>query len=134
MIQTTYTSTLSPGYDATVFADIARVAERNNRRNGLSGVLLFDGRRFLQIIEGPRDRVARTIERVADDLRHEHMIILKERQIDCTCFLGFGMLSRTLIGDGRTLAEMIVPIAANADAATRAILEKFVVQSIRAAA
>ena len=97
-------------------------------------MLLFDGTRFLQIIEGPDERVARTIERVADDPRHEHMIILKERQIDCACFLGFGMLSRTLAGDGQTLAKLIVPLAANADAATRAMLENFVAQSIRAAA
>lgn len=50
--------------------DIVRASERNNRRLGCSGVLLFSSTEYVQVIEGPPDGVARLMELIRGDERH----------------------------------------------------------------
>jgi hypothetical protein len=49
--------------------DIRRRAERNNRRDDLTGALVVDQGRFVQAIEGPPGAVERALERIAADPR-----------------------------------------------------------------
>jgi len=57
-------------------ADIDRIlveASSFNRVAGVTGVLMFDGRRFLQYLEGPDDGVAPVEQRVINARSHQRM-------------------------------------------------------------
>ncbi|MFS0738201.1 BLUF domain-containing protein [Sphingomonas sp. 1P06PA] len=45
----------------------------NNRKQGISGLLLFDGVQFCQAIEGDQTVIGHLIERVRRDSRHTHL-------------------------------------------------------------
>jgi hypothetical protein len=51
--------------------DILAAAHRNNDADGVTGVLLYTEGYFLQILEGERQAVERTLVRIAGDPRHE---------------------------------------------------------------
>jgi hypothetical protein len=43
---------------------ILETSRRNNARDGLSGLLLLGGRRFLQVLEGPKDALDQAYARI----------------------------------------------------------------------
>ncbi|WP_390887484.1 BLUF domain-containing protein [Bradyrhizobium ottawaense] len=50
---------------------IVRAAERNNLALALTGTLLFDKSRFVQVLEGERSSVTKLFIRISQDSRHE---------------------------------------------------------------
>jgi hypothetical protein len=73
-----YSSTLSRMTDIRSVADIVRRARSYNRAHDLSGVLVFDGERFCQHIEGDRDAVLLLAGKIAGDPRHQQFNILHQ--------------------------------------------------------
>ena len=71
-----YVSTLSPDSPVTVVSQIAAKARTANEAAGVTGLLVFDGMRFCQQIEGPRKQVLGLIERIRQDPRHVNVEIL----------------------------------------------------------
>lgn len=71
--------------------DILGVSDRNNRRDHLSGVLLFHNGRFLQAIEGARSDLDRLMARLGRDTRHRNIRILSDRPIAERAFSGWTM-------------------------------------------
>lgn len=71
-----YTSRLAPGHGATTVASILEVSRTRNRERGLSGVLVFDGERFAQWLEGPPEQVLALAARLEVDPRHVEMRVL----------------------------------------------------------
>jgi hypothetical protein len=71
-----YTSRLAPGEGATTVASILEVSRARNRERGLSGILVFDGERFAQWLEGPPDQVLALAARLEVDPRHVEMRVL----------------------------------------------------------
>jgi hypothetical protein len=65
-----YHSTLAPAYDAHCVADIIRRAREVNATLGITGVLVFDGERFAQYLEGPAQPLDELVAQIAGDLRH----------------------------------------------------------------
>ena len=64
-----YTSRYA-GHDVDAdLADIGRRSVANNKRDGITGVLVYDRGTLIQAIEGPHDAVERLLLRVADDRR-----------------------------------------------------------------
>jgi hypothetical protein len=59
--------------------EIVRGAHNRNRRNGLTGALLFADGHFVQVIEGDPFNVRRRFERIAADPRH-HAVTLRLEQ------------------------------------------------------
>jgi len=45
-------------------AAIARASAVSNRRDNVTGLLLFNSRRFLQVLEGPKEAVERIFARI----------------------------------------------------------------------
>jgi len=76
-----YISRLAPGRDCMVFGSICLSARTRNVEWGISGVLLFDGERFLQWLCGPPEKVARLMEAIVADLRHVDLRVLLEAQL-----------------------------------------------------
>ena len=63
MIQLIYLSDLA-GRDESVLADILASAVRHNTASGITGMLLYAGGNFLQVIEGEEDAVHETYKRI----------------------------------------------------------------------
>ena len=65
-----YHSQLAPGADATCIAGIVKAARTFNRSVGITGMLVFDGERFFQYIEGPAEQLKLLVESISKDERH----------------------------------------------------------------
>jgi hypothetical protein len=61
---------------AAGLAEILAVSRRNNRRDGVTGALLFSENVFVQVLEGPGDAVAAVFERIQMDARHSDVVVL----------------------------------------------------------
>lgn len=123
--QITYISTTQPGADINVLSAIERHAQQKNAVNGLSGLLMFDGVRYLQVLEGSPDAVQSTFERIAKDPRHFALVVLRDREVPDRSFGGWAMLCRDVSGKDTALVEMIAPFVRDADKSTRALFESF---------
>jgi Sensors of blue-light using FAD len=71
-----YISRLAPGQDPATVRSILEVSRERNRQRNLSGVLVFDGERFAQWLEGPPDQVLALAARLEVDPRHVEMRVL----------------------------------------------------------
>lgn len=67
--------------DQSQVDQILETSRRNNSRDGLSGLLVIGGRRFLQLLEGPSEALARTYARIRADERHFALVELSRRSI-----------------------------------------------------
>lgn len=81
MFQLTYISTARPGIADADIEDILRVSRANNARDGITGLLVHDGVRFLQALEGDRQRVLDAYQRIKRDSRHRAAVMLSEREV-----------------------------------------------------
>jgi hypothetical protein len=66
-------------------------AQINNHFNDVTGMLLFDGDSFLQIIEGPEDTLKALVQKIERDPRHTQFITLMDRKIPERDFGGWSM-------------------------------------------
>ena len=62
-------------------ADIVATAERDNPINQLTGFLLYNQRNFLQMLEGPRDRIGSLMRRIISDERHHGIVMMVDEEI-----------------------------------------------------
>ena len=79
-----YISRLAPHRDSAVFGNICLLARARNIDWGISGVLLFDGERFLQWLCGPPDKVSRLMRAIVADERHVDLRVLLETTLPAT--------------------------------------------------
>lgn len=86
MYQLTYISTMSAGLSQEDFEQILLTSRRNNKRDSLTGLLICDGRRFLQALEGHKSLVDATFTRIKADTRHRATLVLSQREIMCREF------------------------------------------------
>jgi hypothetical protein len=122
--QITYISTARLPVAETLLADVERVALRNNAVAGLSGLLLFDGVRFLQVLEGPDHVITPILADIQADPRHFGMVTLRDRMVDARGFPGWAMLCRDVSGKA-DITDLIARYVAGADKSTRALFESF---------
>jgi len=80
MRQLVYISTATPAGAADIAA-ILNTAVTRNGMHGITGFLLFNGRNFLQLIEGTTADLMALMGRLAHDRRHNGMVTLEDRQI-----------------------------------------------------
>lgn len=71
-----YTSEALPGFDLVAAEELAHTAAAFNMHAGVTGLLLFDGARFLQYLEGPEDGVAVVFSRILNSQRHTNLVEL----------------------------------------------------------
>ena len=68
-----YVSTMAPDAPLSVVGDIAAHARIANAARDITGVLVFDGVRFCQQIEGKQKDVLALMERIYQDTRHSNV-------------------------------------------------------------
>ena len=84
----------APNWQPSDFAAICCAARRNNAARGLRAALLFDGYRFVEMIEGPPDAVQDLAGTLAQDRRHQGLKIVSDEAVardalDATWMSGF---------------------------------------------
>ncbi|MET0371432.1 MAG: BLUF domain-containing protein [Sphingobium sp.] len=103
---------------------IVQTSRINNRRADVTGLLLFNSRRFLQVLEGPEAAVKQTFERICADDRHHGVVTLRTRDLSMREFGEWAMaFDDPEEAAGATLQEKVSELLAHADASTRAQFE-----------
>lgn len=108
----TYTSRARLDLTDEDLNDIHQSARHLNALDGITGLLLFDGSRFLQIIEGAEEAIDNLVGRLRRDPRHSAFEIRDERSIDARSFPDWSMeLVRVAAGykQARTEVASILP-------------------------
>jgi hypothetical protein len=120
-----YVSTATPGTAPVDPAAILATSRRNNRRDDITGLLYSDGSRFLQVLEGPAEKVEAAFARIRQDKRHRAVVILSSREIVAREFGAWDMAHRTPGVDDDDFIERIGKLAENASPNVRATFEGF---------
>ena len=87
----TYTSLAGLDLQASDLEDIHRTARETNAFDGITGLLIFNGTHFLQIIEGSEQAIGDLVEKLRRDPRHSSVEIRDERAIDERSFPDWAM-------------------------------------------
>jgi hypothetical protein len=103
----TYTSRARLDLGDEDLAAIHGTARHLNALDGISGLLLFDGSRFLQIVEGAEDAIDNLVERLRMDPRHSAFEVRDERYVEQRSFPDWSMeLVRVSAGYGNAKEEV----------------------------
>ncbi len=71
-----YVSTAAAGLTVESVADILARSVQSNRRNAITGMLLFEGNQFWECLEGAEAEVMATYHRIKRDARHFDLQLL----------------------------------------------------------
>ncbi len=86
--------------DDAELAEILAVSRRNNTRDGVSGMLLYDAGNFVQFLEGPPDAVEAAWRRIQRDQRHKGVIVASDKPAKTRLFPDWSMGFEAGGGDG----------------------------------
>jgi hypothetical protein len=75
-----YCSRATAGIDDTAVARIIEAAQRDNPRQGITGLLVFGSGIFFQWLEGSRERVSGLMTRLRGDTRHHSIVQLSDSE------------------------------------------------------
>ncbi len=92
MLCVIYASVAEEGTSEENVADIVEQAEAANSRAGITGALVFDGKRFCQLLEGDEQAVMATLERIYGDTRHRDIDVIGSSPATERRFPGWAML------------------------------------------
>ena len=90
-LQLVYFSRATRALADTELDALHQVAQTLNAANGVTGLLLFDGTRFVQALEGEPDQVRATMDRILQDGRHDSIQIAAKHSIAARQFGNWAM-------------------------------------------
>ncbi len=99
MLSIAYVSVADPMISEKDISRLVAQAQRNNERAGLTGALLFNGRNFFQILEGPEAKLEACLQIIRMDPRHSGMVEVRRRPVDRRDFAGWSMLFHHVEGE-----------------------------------
>ena len=113
MRQIVYTSVTNGKFQVEELGAILHDARFHNKRNAVSGLLLFDGKRFLQALEGESRDVSNTFERISRDKRHRSIKVLCNRKIEFREFGNWDMATKVLEASdySRSVAALVALVS-----------------------
>ena len=118
----TYTSLASLHLSIEDVESIHRTARDLNAIDGVTGILIFNGTHFLQIIEGADDAIGDLLERLRRDPRHSGLEVRDDRVISDRSFPDWSMelvrVQGSYLEAKETLADRI-PESVTADIRAR---------------
>ncbi len=92
--------------------DILQTSKRNNKKSHITGLLCFNRKYFLQCIEGSREQVNRTYNKILQDKRHHDVIMLGYEEINERSFNDWDM---GFIAESSFTKEMITRFTPTSD-------------------
>lgn len=121
-----YTSLAIPTASHENVADILKVSQTNNAEHNLTGLLLFDGYRYIQILEGTAENLSVLYAAIEEDPRHYDLELIYRGGIEARAFqdwrMAFESLPPGLLND---LAENMSVFALDVEAETMLEGESF---------
>lgn len=87
-------SYVSTGCDNLQYENIKCILEssnRNNKENGITGILVYCNKHFFQIIEGEKGAVQQLFSQILIDPRHDNVIKIQEGYIKARQFESWNM-------------------------------------------
>ncbi|WP_083276736.1 BLUF domain-containing protein [Sphingobium phenoxybenzoativorans] len=82
MLQIIYISSARPMLGSADCQNILQAAVTNKSKFDVTGLLLFNLKRFLQVLEGPERSVDYLFQKISLDPRHRAVVELDRKQID----------------------------------------------------
>jgi hypothetical protein len=61
--------------------DLMRISQKNNAQIEVTGFLFFDGRNFVQALEGRRESISHLYKRIVNDRRHQDVTLMSCTEI-----------------------------------------------------
>lgn len=113
----TYTSRARLDLGEDDLAAIHQTARHLNALDGITGLLLFDGSRFLQIVEGAEEAIDTLVERLRMDPRHSAFEVRDERYVERRSFPDWSMELLRVNAGYRSAKEEVATILPAAVAA-----------------
>lgn len=98
-----YSSELSSSYDVTCVPDIIKTARGFNEEHGITGVLIFDGVRFVQYLEGPKAQLLPLLDSIALDPRHTNFAVQYQKKREKRLFKNWS-IAYSYVDDANVLA------------------------------
>lgn len=103
LLELIYTSLAEPKNQTADVKSILASSERNNSETSITGLLLFDGERYIQILEGRPEDVENLFEVINKDKRHHSLEVLHKGPITGRSFetwrMAYEALPKGLLGD-----------------------------------
>jgi len=90
LFQITYLSSLVRD-EPEILPAILDAAVRNNKRSGITGMLLYADGNVVQVLEGEKDVVLQTFQSIELDKRHKGIIVLLKQEIASRQFASWSM-------------------------------------------
>lgn len=100
-----YVSTMASGLPITTVAAISSHSRLSNQEKNITGLLIFDGIRFCQQLEGAQEEVLRLVKTIQDDSRHTNMTVIHQGAFSTRRFGSFNM-GYTTVDDPDALARL----------------------------
>lgn len=91
-----YVSNAAKTVSSATVDEILKVAREFNNSNNITGVLMFKGGIFLQLLEGDKDKVEALYKKIESDPRHENVIQLFTNDADERIYPDWSMGYRKL--------------------------------------
>ena len=82
LIEFIYTSTASEPFSWTELEVLRHECEQRNHIEKITGMLLYDGKHFMQVLEGQEKKVLSLFELIKSDPRHNNIEALIHNPID----------------------------------------------------
>lgn len=76
--------------------EILEVSRDRNKKNGITGVLLYSEGTFIQFLEGPQKELKEIYSAIVNDMRHKNIIKLVEEPIEQRSFPDWTMGFRSI--------------------------------------
>lgn len=96
MLSLIYVSTSEKLLNDEELLDILKTSRENNSSKDVTGLLLYKGGNFMQVLEGPDEAVEALYEKIKADPRHKDVNVLSREQISARQFPAWEMAFQNL--------------------------------------
>jgi len=96
MLSLIYVSTSIKLLNDDELLDILKVSRENNTSGDITGMLLYKGGNFMQVLEGPEDTVYGIFEKIKNDSRHKDVSIISREKTQTRQFPSWEMAFQNL--------------------------------------
>lgn len=91
MYSVVYVSSATLDFSRDDLIELLQVCRRNNEARQITGMLLYKGGNFIQVLEGERESVRSVYERINLDPRHHGVLRMLEQNIEERQFSNWSM-------------------------------------------
>lgn len=112
-----YISRAKQNFTSGDLADLRDLADARNRSEDITGLLLSDGTRFIQALEGDAAAVQAVMDRIAKDSRHDNISYFRPITTNCRQFKSWATeyQYKTDLCEGREFLDRVIKHVADVE-------------------